>query len=812
MNRINFKELLPHIIAITLFLLATLIYVNPVLSGKKVKQGDIVNYRGMSKEITDFRTETGEEPLWTNSMFSGMPAYQISMKYKSNLVKKIDKIFRMSLPRPADYIFLNFIGFYILLLVLGVNPWLSIVGAFAYTFSSYFFIILEAGHNTKAHAIAYMAPVIAGVLLTYKRKYILGGALTLLFVSLEIVTNHLQITYYLLYILIFIGIAEFVYNFRNKQLPHFFKATAILFAAAIIAIGPNITSLLLTQEYSTDTIRGKSELTSNNENKTSGLDKDYATQWSYGKQETLTLMIPNAKGGGSGYMGQSPESLTDTPQQYQQIIAQQNHYWGNQPFTSGPVYVGAIIFFLFILGLLILETRLKWALLAATLLSIFLSWGHNMMWFTDFFLDYIPIYNKFRTVSMTLVIAELCIPLLGILAVQRIIDNPEIISKKRKQFFIALGLTGGVSIILYLLPDTFLTFLSERELTAFASQKASNPQSAGQIDIFLDALETARINIFQKDTLRSLFFILVSGGSLYLFSIKKIKTPVLITLLGLFIVIDMWSIDKRYLNNDNFESARKVENPFSASRADKVILQDNDPNFRVYNLTVSPFNDASTSFFHKSIGGYHGAKLRRYQELIDHHITKNNPNVLNMLNTKYFIVPDNNRQPHAQYNPNALGHAWFVNNYRIVENADQEIEALNNFNADSTAVIDKRFKTFVDGVTISSTDNATITLKSYAPNKLIYSSNTTQEQLAVFSEIYYKNGWNAYIDGELQPHFRVNYVLRSMVIPKGTHTIEFKFEPQLYTTGENIALGTSILLILLVVGGLGFEVRKKFFS
>jgi len=809
MNQISFKNLLPHITAIIIFILTTLIYVNPVLSGKKLKQGDIVNYRGISKEIKDFRAKTGEEPLWTNSMFGGMPAYQISMEYKSNLVKKIDKIFRLGLPRPADYIFLNFIGFYILLLVLGVNPWLSIVGAFAYTFSSYFFIILDAGHNSKAHAIAYMAPVIAGVLLTYKKKYILGAAITLLFVSLEIAANHLQITYYLIFILLFIGIAELIHSIKNKQLTHFFKATGLLFIVAILAVGPNITNILLTNQYSKDSIRGKSELTTNIENKTSGLDKDYATQWSYGKQETLTLMIPNAKGGSSGYLGEDIKNLDGVPQNFKQIIAQQNHYWGNQPFTSGPVYVGAIIFFLFILGLLIIKTRLKWVILAATLLSIFLSWGHNMMWFSDIFFHYVPGYNKFRTVSMTLVIAELCIPLLAMLTVQKIINTPSILKNKKKEFYIAFGLTGGLAFLFYLLPSTFFNFISTNELTTFTAQKTSYPQSAGQIDIFLNALETVRINIFKADTLRSMFLIIISGALLYFFANNKIKTPVLITILGVLIVLDMWGIDKRYLNDDKFDVARKIEHPFTASRADKQILQDTDPDFRVFNMTVSPFNDASTSYFHKSIGGYHGAKLRRYQDVIEHHISNNNTDVLNMLNTKYFILADKNRQPYAQYNSEALGHVWFVSNYVFVEDADHEIDALNNFKPDSTVIIDKRFKSMIDSVSISTTPNGTITLQSYAPNKLVYTSNTPNNQIAVFSEIYYKDGWNAYVDDELHPYFRANYILRGMVIPKGKHTIIFKFEPQLYTTGESIAMVSSILLILLVVAGFAYELMPK---
>ena len=810
MSTIDFKKFTPYIAAILIFLLIALIYMNPVLSGKKVQQGDISNWKGMSKEIRDFRSETGEEPLWTNSMFGGMPSYQISTKYHNNLVKEIDDVLKLGLPRPADFLWLNMLGFFILLIVMGVNPWLSIVGAIAYAFSSYFFIIIEAGHNTKAHAMTYMAPVLAGVILTYRGKYILGGVLTLLFVSLQVSTNHLQITYYLIIILVILGIAELIYHIKEKQLAHFFKATGLLFVVAAIAVGPNITNILLTQQYSKHSIRGQSELSTNKDNRTSGLDKDYATRWSYGKEETFTLMIPNTKGGASGMIGQEKDNLEGVDnQRLKQIIGQQNHYWGNQPFTSGPVYVGAIVVFLFILGLFIVKGRLKWVLLAATVLSIFLAWGDNMMWFTNFWLENVPGYNKFRTVSMTLVIAELCMPVLAFMALYKIYKNPGIIKEKRREFLIALGLTAGVSLILYLIPQTFFDFLSEQEVRMFNQQKNSQPQYANQINMILEELKSVRVEIFKADAIRSFFFIILGSGLVYLYSLQKIKPKYLILGLGLLITIDMWAVNKRYLNNDDFVNERVVENPYQPTRADKQIMKDDDPNFRVFNTTVSTFNDASTSYFHKSIGGYHGAKLRRYQELIEYHISQQNQSVLNMLNTKYFIVKGNDGKPVAQRNPGALGNAWFVENYQIVENADEEINALADFNSDKTAFVDRRFKEHLEGKSFEKDTTASITLTSYDPNHLVYKSNTSKEQLAVFSEIYYPHGWHAYIDGEPADHFRVNYVLRAMVVPEGEHKIEFKFEPDLYYTGENIALASSILLIILVIGVLYLEVRKS---
>ncbi len=837
MKNITFKDVVPYLVAIVLFVVITMIYFNPLLQGKKLKQDDIINHKGMSKEITDFREKTGEEALWTNSMFGGMPAYQISVKYKSNLFRYIDKIFLLGLPRPAGYVFLYFVGFFILLLTLRVNPWLSIAGAIAFAFSSYFFIILDAGHNSKAHAIGYMAPVLAGIILTYRGKYILGGILTALFLALEIQAGHPQITYYLLIIVVILGLVELGYSVYDKQLKKFLIATGILVLVAVFAVLTHFTNLWATYEYGKDTIRGKSELTLNQENQTSGLDKDYATDWSYGIAETFTLMIPNTKGGATDALANNEKALDKVDRNYKQIIAGQNQYWGDQPFTSGPVYVGAVIVFLFVLGLFIVKGRLKWILLAATVLSIMLSWGKNFMPLTDFFLDYIPGYNKFRAVSMTLVIAELTIPILAILALNKVIKNPSIINEKRNYLYISFGITGGLALLFYLFPG-FFNFFSTGEIEEmksqivryFMQQGATEAQIQGfltrDFPAIVDNLETARISIFRADAIRSFLYILIAGIVLWLYGMKKVNWPILIAIFAVIILADMTTVAYRYLNKDDFVRKSTMRQPFEKSAADKHISQDKDRNFRVLNLAVNTFNDASTSYFHKSIGGYHGAKLRRYQELIEYGISpeitrlkkldnkntsmqqfnallRNSP-VLNMLNTKYIIL-----RTQLIFNQFALGHAWFVDDFEIVEDADAEIKAIRNFDPEKTAIIDKRFEDKLADYTASKDSLAGIELINYKPNHLRYTSNASKEQLVVFSEIYYDKGWKAFVDDKLTPHFRVNYVLRAMIVPQGKHTIEFKFEPQVYYTGETVSLISSIILLLFILGGAYLVIRKR---
>jgi len=780
----QFSKVKPHIIIIILFALISFAYFSPLIQGKSIDGHDIKTWIGMSKEISDFRDSSGTEALWTNSMFSGMPAYQISVKYSSNLVRYIDKVITLGFPRPANILFLYLLGFYLLLLSLKVDYRIAAVGAIAYAFSSYFFIIIQAGHMTKAHAIAYLPMVVASVIYTYRGKLLLGGVLTALTVALELYSNHLQITYYLIFILIFIGLYQLFYDYNTKNLPSFFKRSAVLILAALLATGTCFTRLKTTMDYGKDSTRGKSELTNNIENKTKGLDKDYATQWSYGIAETMTLLIPNFHGGASqGELSTDSETynaLKRSPNA-KKIIKNLPLYWGDQPIVSGPTYAGAIVIFLFLLSLFLLKGRFKYWILTLTILSIFLAWGKNFMPLTELFLDFFPGYNKFRAVSMILIVAEFTLPLLAFLAFNNFIFSDANKLSKIKSLKNAFFVTGGITLLFSLAPNMFFDFVGVND-----SVLASNGWP-------VEALQSDRASMLSSDAWRSFFFVSLAFLSLFLFIKNKVSSNNIILVFAVLLLLDMWTINKRYLNDSHFIRSSKIKTPYKATQADNYILSDNDPNFRVFNQSVSTFNDASTSYFHKSIGGYHGAKLKRYQELIDSHISKGNMQVLNMLNTKYFILQTGK----VNINPNVLGNAWFIKDVKIVENADDEILALNDFDASSIAVIDKRFQSSLGEFSEDSSSN--IKLDEYQPNYLRYSSVSTKNQIAVFSEVYYDKGWNSYIDGELVSHFRANYILRAMNIPKGNHTIEFRFEPEIFKIGERISLASSILLIISLI-------------
>ncbi|MBE0651813.1 MAG: YfhO family protein [Bacteroidales bacterium] len=825
MNKNLLKKPLPYIMALAIFLTITLVYFSPIFEGKMLKQHDIAMFKGMSQEIVDFRAKTGHEPLWTNSMFGGMPAWQISVDYAGNLMMSLDRIVRLGLPRPADLVFLYFLGFFILLLVLDVDPWLGIVGAIAFAMSSYFFIILGVGHTSKAHAIGYMAPVLAGIILTFRGKYWKGGLLTAIALALEILSGHLQITYYLLILVLVYGIYALINSLREKQFPRFMKASGVLVIAAIIAILTNITSLWGTYQYSKYSMRGKPVLTFEQDNKSGGLDRDYITAWSYGIGETWSLMIPDVKGGASGYIGMDNSAMDNVNPGFQRIIAQQNSYWGNQPGTAGPVYVGAIMVFLFVLGMFLIEDRMKWALFAATVLAIFLSWGKNFMGLTNFFIDYMPGYNKFRAVSMILVIAELTIPLLGVLALNKILKNPKLLLDKMKFFYIALGLTGGFSLLFYLMPTTFFSFFSQYELHQFNMLKLSNDPA--QVTAFMDSLQNVRVAIFRQDTLRSLFFILASAVAMYAFVKGKLKKEWFLLMIGLLVLVDMTGVDQRYLNNSNFEMARKAEVPFSETTADRDIFKDKSLDYRVVDLTKDVFNDASTSYYHESIGGYHGAKLQRYQDLITYYLAPEIDNmrkvlsekptlesidsalvkqqVVNMLNTKYLIY---NPDAEPIYNTHAFGNAWLVNDYKLEKNADSTILALGKTDLHSVAVVDREFSNQLIGKKFPVDASAQIKLVSYEPNDLKYDFHSKAQQLVVFSEIYYPKGWNVYLDGGKVPYFRADYALRAMVVPAGIHTIEFKFQPKVWSIGETLSYIFSGLLLLLLIYVIVIEVRR----
>ncbi|MCX6286440.1 MAG: YfhO family protein [Bacteroidetes bacterium] len=807
MKNPNFKQAWPYLVAVVIFLVITMSFLSPLIEGKQILQSDIIHWKGAAKEITDYRDKTGQEPLWTNSMFGGMPAYQISTRYTGNVLGFLDTILTLGLPHPANMVFLYFIGFFILLLVLGLNPWLSVAGAIAYAFSSYFFIIIEAGHNSQAHAIGYIAPVLAGMILALRKKYLWGFIVTAVFLSLEVKQNHLQITYYLALTALILGLIELVYAFRNKTFTAYLKSVSLLLVALVFAVLTNLSLLWTTYEYGNYTIRGKSDLTTQKANRTSGLDKSYATQWSYGIGETMTLMIPDFYGGSSNDspgMNSNIAKVLHTnnipDENIRQFTGQSGlMYWGGQPWTS-PVYIGAIIIFLFFLGLMIVKGPLKWWLLAATILSIALSWGHNFMGLTDLFLNYFPGYNKFRAVTMILIIAELTMPLLGFLAIKVIFDEMSTAGKLNKALYISFGIAGGLAVVFAVVPDMFLNFTGPND----ASLSKSFP------DWLMQAIRDDRKAVCRADAFRSFIFITLTAGTLWLVINKKLKKEYAYIGLIVFVLGDMFTIAKRYLNNDSFTSKSRIETPFEPSTADQQILLDKDPDYRVLNMTVDPMRDASTSYFHKSLGGYHGAKLRRYQELFDTHVEKNNMAVINMLNTRYVIIPDQNKQPIAQQNQQALGNAWFVGEYKLVDNADLELAALNGFDPSKTAIVDTKFREDLKSWVPGKDTLDFIRLTDYLPNDLKYKYKSKNAGLVVFSEIYYPKGWNAYVDGTLTPHFRANYVLRSMVLPAGEHTVEFKFEPRAFYIGEKVSLISSIVLILLVVAGIVIGAKDMF--
>lgn len=846
----NLKKYLPYILAIVIFATINIIQFSPMFSGKALVQGDIVRYKGMSQEATEFRNTFQEEPLWTNSMFGGMPAYQVSITYPNNLVNYVDKAFHFFLPHPSGYIFLYFVGFFILLLCLEINPWLAIVGSLAYGFSSYFFIILEAGHNSKANAIGYLAPLLGGVILLLKDKKWLGFAVTTLFMALELNANHVQISYYGFILIGIVFLVYFLYAFKNKTVKTYLMAIGIFTGATILSILPNSGNLLLTYEYGKFTTRGKTELTidanlQSNKNKvTSGLDKDYATQWSYGVGETFTFLIPNFKGGSSSTIGMvDKDALKKVDPQMREQIAQSNAYFGTQPFTSGPVYIGAIVVFLAVLGLFIIKHPIKWALLIATILSILLAWGKNFMPLTSFFLDVVPGYNKFRAVSMILVISELTIPLLAILALDRFIKSAQnnesfnlpFINKSidiKKALVVSSIVVGGFCLISLFAPNITNSFIPDSEEIQIANQfkqsGASDAQIAQFMPDYLANIEKARVEIFKSDAQRSFIFIALAAIFLFLFLLKKLNKELLMLSLAIFLVADLWPVATRYFNDKNFVPKAQYDAPPQKSMADEQILQDKSIDYRVLNLSVNTFNDAATSYYHKSIGGYHGAKLKKYQEIIDFHLDKeinefydglnqaaqsdslmnihmSKLNVLNMLNTKYVIVPAKDQEI-ALPNPQANGNAWFVSKMKTVPNADEEIKSLYDLNTKNEAIIQQKNK---NNVRDSYSADGKIKLISYQPNHLVYEAEQQQNGFAVFSEIYFPKGWNAYIDGNLTDHTCVNYILRGMEIPAGKHKIEFKFEPKTYKTGGTLALIGSLMLFGSIIAGFYFANKKN---
>ena len=801
----SFKGFLPHFLVVFGFIIISLAYFNPVLQGKEIFQSDIVQYIGMAKQQNDFRAETGEEPYWTDSAFGGMPTYQLGAHYPHNYIKKLDAALRF-LPRPADYLFLYFIGFYILLLVLKLDYKLAFLGALAFGFSTYLIIILGVGHNAKAHAIAYMPMVLAGILLCFRSKYI-GGFLLLSFaMALEIGANHFQMTYYLLLLVVVLGLVYLIDAFRKKKLQQFFKALGVMALAVLLAIATNATNLMATQEYTQYSTRGDTGLSITAEGKpkeTAGLNYDYITEYSYGVLESLNLFIPRFMGGSSSEkLGEDSEMYAQllkmgaSPAQAKDFAESAPTYWGTQPFVGAPAYIGASIIFLFVFALFLIKGRLKWWIVGATILSLILSWGKNFGFITEFFIDYIPLYNKFRAVSSIQVIAELCIPILAVFGLHKLFSDFE--SKEEKLYALkwATIVTAGLALVLIILKSALFNFSGGSD-SVYIEQMGAD---------FIRAVKQDRMSIFTEDAIRSLVLVLLVAG-LILAYLKQMASKNLI-ILGFVLVIlfDLVGVDRRYVNNEDFVAARVMNKPFQQNAADQMILEDKG-HYRVFDLSESPFNTGKTSYFHNSIGGYHAAKPGRMQDLFDFYISRNNMSILNMLNVKYIIVPTEDG-PIAQQNPNALGNAWFVDDIKFVNSPDEEILSLADTELKTTAIANAELESKLK-FSKQQDSTASIQLVSQQPNELVYKSSAAKDGFAVFSEMYYGNGWKSFVDGKELPHYNVDYVLRGMEIPAGEHTITFKFEPQVIKTGGAIALASSVMLGLLTLGGLYLIFRRK---
>lgn len=824
------KSMAPWLGSLLFFVVLSLLYFNPVLKGWALPQMDNTHAIGMAKELMDHEKATGEKAQWTNSMFGGMPAYQIRGDSTANLFSYVNKFTRFGLPyTTVAIVFLYLLGFFLLMRTMGFSFWLSTIGAVAFAFGSYNFIIIIAGHITKAYAIALMAPVIGGVLYTYNKNKWVGAVFTTVALGAEIAYNHVQITYYLFLLILVLFVVKAYGAIASKTVKDFAVRSGFLLGAALLAVVPNLTNLWTTYEYGQESIRGKSELVQEETSqKVKGLDPDYAFAWSYGRWETLTLLVPNVMGGASEAIGNNPDLLTNVDERLRPVVAEQSQYWGGKPFTSGPNYAGAIVCFLFVLALFFYRGGEKWWLLAGTILSILLAWGNNLEWFNMFWFNHFPLYNKFRTVEMALVIASVTIPILALLGLREVINQPQLLRQHSTKFLIALGLTGGVALFLYLFPNLF-SFISDAELSAILGQKASNPEQAPLYDMLIQELKTARAALLKADAFRSLIFIALASGSLWFFSGNKISAKYVLPGILLLIVVDMWGVNRRYLNNNHFKPARQVNNQFVTSKADQEILEDKDFGYRVFSLQ-NPFNEVRTSYFHHSIGGYHGAKLQRYQDVINRYLSndaqalmgriqsggdvadlvamlKSMP-ALNMLNARYIIL---HPEVSPLFNPYAMGSAWLLNKFQFVDSYTEEIEELQYVDLKSTAIIHKEFaEYFQDYVLGESSAQDTIYATSYSPNKITYNAKITHQQLAVFSEIYYPKGWKAYVNGSEEDIVRVDYLLRGVVLPSGESAIEFKFEPVSYRYGKILSATGSMIILLLLVGV--FVGRKRFFS
>ncbi|MFC4209965.1 YfhO family protein [Pedobacter lithocola] len=822
-----FKNNGTHLAIIAIFVVICFAYFSPVLQGKAPAQSDVIQSKAMQKEIMDYKAKDGTGPLWTNQMFAGMPSYQIWVQYAYNGATYGIALITKALPNPVGTVMLLLLGAYFLFIVLKVNPWLAAAGAIAFAFTSYNFVLIATGHSNKALAIGFFAPIIAGIILTLRGKYWYGASLTALFLALEIRSNHIQMTYYLfLAILIFVGI-EVYQSYKAKTLPVLGKAIGFLAVAVLLSVMVNASLLWTTSEYAKETNRGKSNLTSANAEKGAGMSKEYAYGWSQGVGETFSFLIPSLYGGKTSIdelvkpesnMYKAVAEITGGDQgqtiQAIQSLAQQlnmQEYWGEKPSTSGGYYFGAVICFLFVFGLFIVRSRLKWWILATTILFILLSLGKNFPLVSDLFFDYFPLYNKFRAVESILAVIGLLVPVLALLAVKEAqegtIDQKELV----KKLTWSAGIVGGFALIVALIPTLFFSFKTSThaEIVQALTQYLQNNASIAQK--IANGLVEDRISIARADAFRSFLFVLIGFGIVWAFITKKMNMQFAFGLLSLAILVDMWQVDRRYLNNKNFETKSTLENYFQPRDVDTFIAADKDPNFRVFDMAINTFQDASTSSFHKTIGGYHAAKLKRYDELIQNQFTKSiNQDVLDMLNTKYIISQDQKTGSYKmQRNPTAAGNAWFVGSVQYVKNSDEEMKAISSFDAKKEAIVDESYKGLMNSKILGTGEEGFIKLTNYNPDHLTYEYSTAKDVIAVFSEIYYNKGWKMYIDGVEKPYFRADYVLRAAQLEAGNHKLEFIFHPTSYYTGEKISLAGSILLVL----GLGFgfytENKKK---
>mgnify|MGYP000033728359 FL=1 len=845
------KRFLPDLLVVLLFAVISFAYFFPAdTEGRILYRHDSSAGRGSGQELTEYYQRTGERTRWTNSLFSGMPTYQMAPSYDSQQVlNQVGKFYHLWLPENVWYVFVYLLGFYILLRAFDFRKELAVLGSVIWAFSSYFFIIIAAGHIWKVIALAYLPPMIAGIVLAYRGKYLWGFVVTAIFTALEIQANHVQMTYYYMFVILFMVIAYLWDAVRNGKLAQFGKATGVCLVAAALGVVVNLSNLYHTWQYTQESMRGKSELVKKNSaNQTSsGLDRDYITQWSYGIDETWTLLVPNAKGGASVPLALNEKAMEKADPQFYSIYQQLGQYWGNQPGTSGPVYVGAFVLMLFVLGLFIVKGPMKWALFAATVLSVLLSWGRNYMWFTDLFLDYVPMYAKFRTVASILVIAEFTIPLLAMLALKELLERPQLLDepvsnreriinfvfftplgavarKRRDYLWISFALTAGCALLFAIMPSVFFPdYISLQELDAMKQIPSE------YLSPLIGNLQSIRISIFTADCWRS-FFIIVLGTAILLLTLKK-KLPQKYAVGAIIVLclVDMWQVNKRYLNDGMFVERSVRETPQTETATDRQILQDKAKDYRVLNLASNTFNENETSYYHKSIGGYHAAKLHRYQEMIDYYIAPEMRNimpaiskaqgdmtkvpgdsicpVLNMLNTKYFIIPLQSNQTVPLQNPYAFGNAWFVDNIKYVDNANQEIDAIKALNLRHEAVADKKFQTDL-GSAQPQQNSAVVTIEKYEPNELVYKVQSQKGGIVVFSEIYYP-GWTATVDGAEVPVGRVNYILRAINVKPGQHTVVLTFKPQSVKNTETAAYVAYLLLVLAIAVGVFFEVKRK---